>query len=94
MTEKVRSRVHAAKLGFLQKVRGLFRLDKVKSTDICQSLNIEPLLIRVERSQLRWYGHATRMFTNKQQSNQWLLFHMAKGLEGDLELAGGNMLKA
>ena len=94
MTEKVRSRVHAAELGFLQKVRGLFRFEKVKSTDIRQSLNIKPLLIRVERSQLRSYGHATRMFTNKQQSNQWLLFQMAKGLEGDLELAGGIMLKA
>ena len=28
---------------FLQKVRGLSLLDKVKSTDICQSLNIESI---------------------------------------------------
>ena len=61
MTERMRSRVQAAEMGFLRKVRGLFLLDKVKSTDIRQSLNIEPLLLRIERSQLRWYGHVTQM---------------------------------
>ena len=59
MTERVRSRVQAAKMSFLRKVRDLSLLDKVKSTDIRQSLNIEPLLLRIERSQLRWYGHVT-----------------------------------
>ena len=39
-----------------------YLLDKVKSTDIRQCLNIEPLLLRIKRSQLRWYGHVTRMF--------------------------------
>ena len=53
ITERVRSRVQADEIGFLQKVRGLSLLDKIKSTDIRQSLNIEPLLIRIERSQLR-----------------------------------------
>ena len=62
MTERVRSRVQAtAKMGFLQNVRGLSLLVKVKSTDIGQSLNIEPLLLRIERSQLRWYGDMTRI---------------------------------
>ena len=61
MTEKVRSQVQAAEMGFLQKVRGLSLLDKVKSSNIRQSLNIEPLLLRIERSQLRWYGHVTQM---------------------------------
>ena len=48
-------------MSFLRKVGGLSLLDKVKSSDIRQSLNIEPLLLRIERSQLRWYGHVTRM---------------------------------
>ena len=34
MIKRVRSQVQAAEMGFLQKVRGLFLLDKVKSTDI------------------------------------------------------------
>ena len=61
MTERVRSRVQVAEIVFLQKFRGLSLLDKVKSIDFRQSLNIEPLLLRIERSQLRWYGHVTQM---------------------------------
>ena len=65
MNEKVRSRVHAAKMGFLRRISGLTLLDKVKSADIRESLNIESLLLRLERLQLRWYGHATRMFQER-----------------------------
>ena len=61
MNEKVRSRVQAAEMGFLQRISGLTLLDKVKSADIRESLNIESLLLRLERSQLRWYGRVTRM---------------------------------
>ena len=61
MNEKVRSRVQAAELRFLRRISGLTLLDKVKSADIRESLNIESLLLRQERLQLRWYGHVTRM---------------------------------
>ena len=57
MTERVRSRVQAAKTGFLQKDLPL--LDMVKSTNIRQSLDIEPLLLCIEQLQLHWYGHVT-----------------------------------
>ena len=61
MNEKVRSRFPAAEMGFLRRISGLTLLDEVKSADTCESLNIESLLCRLERSQLRWYGHVTRM---------------------------------
>ena len=61
MNEKVRSRVQAAEMGFL--------LDKVKSADIRESLNIDSLLLRLERSQPRWYGHVTRMPQEKNSQN-------------------------
>ena len=47
MTERGRSPVQVAEMGVFQKVRGLFLIEKVKSTDICQSLNTEPLLLRI-----------------------------------------------
>ena len=53
MNEKVRSRVHAAEMGLMGRISGLTLLDKGKSADICESLNIESLLRRLERSQLR-----------------------------------------
>ena len=45
-------------MGFLRRTSGLTLLDKVKTADIRESLNIESLLLRLETSQLRWYGHA------------------------------------
>ena len=64
MTKRVKSRLQATEMGILQNVRGLSLLDKVKNTDICQFLNIEPLLLRIEQSQLRWSGHVKRISTN------------------------------
>ena len=40
-------------------------VNKVKSADIRESLNIELLLLRLERSQLRWYGHVTRIYQER-----------------------------
>ena len=36
-------------------------INKVRSSEIRKSLNIEPLLLRIERSLLRWFGHVRRM---------------------------------
>jgi len=33
----------------------------MRSFEIRKSLNIELLLLRIKRSQLRWYGHVSRM---------------------------------
>ena len=78
MTKRVRSRVQVAEMDFLPKVRDLsndYQLDKVKSINIRQFLNIKPLLLRIKQLQLRWYGHVTRMFheqTAKQLMNALL----------------------
>ena len=61
LTEKVRSRVQAAEMRFLRAVKGVSLLDRMYSTDIRESLEVEPLLLKIERSQLRWYGHVLRM---------------------------------
>ena len=65
MNEKVRFRVQAAEMGFLRRISGLTLLDKVKSAGIRESLNIELLLLRLERPQLCWYGHVTRTFQER-----------------------------
>ena len=61
MTERTRSRVQAAEMRFLRRVAGLTLLDRVRSSAIRESLEIESLLLRIERSQLRWLGHILRM---------------------------------
>ena len=66
MNEKVRSRVQAAEMGFLRRISDLtFCWTRLKSADFRESLKIESLLLRLERSQLRWYGHVTQMFQER-----------------------------
>ena len=88
----MRSQVQAPEMGFFRKIRGLSLFDKAKSTDIYHSLDIEPLLLHIEQSQLLWYGHVTKMF-HKPTAKQLMFFRVAKGLEGDPEFADKIMSK-
>ena len=60
-TESTRSRIKAAEMSFLRRVAGFSLRDRVRSSVIREGLGVEPLLLRVERSQLRWFGHLVRM---------------------------------
>ena len=57
MTERMRSRVQAAEIGFLRRGAGVSLKDRVRSSAIREVLGVEPLLFCVEWSQLRWFGH-------------------------------------
>ncbi len=61
VTERMRLRIQAAEMSFLCRVAGLSLRDRVRSSDIWRELRVEPLLLHVERSQLRWFRHLIRM---------------------------------
>ena len=61
MTKTVRSQVQASEIRFLQKIEEVTLLNKGHGSEIRKSLNIEPLLLRIKRSQRRWLGHVSRM---------------------------------
>ena len=61
MTKRVRSQVQASEMRFLRKIEGATLFNKVRSSEIRKSLNIEPLFLRIEISQLIWFGHVSRM---------------------------------
>ncbi|KAK3519688.1 hypothetical protein QTP70_000998, partial [Hemibagrus guttatus] len=61
MTEKVRSRIQAAEMSFLCRVAGRSLRDRVRSSVTWEELGVEPLLLHIERGQLRWLGHLFRM---------------------------------
>ena len=61
MTERTRSRVQAVEMSFLRRVAGRTLRDRVRSSVTRRELGVEPLLLHVERSQLRWLGHLFRM---------------------------------
>ena len=52
MTERVRSQVQASEMEFLRKIDGVTLSNKMRSSEIQKSLDVEPLLLRIERSQL------------------------------------------
>ena len=68
-------------MGFLRRISDLTLLDKVKSADIRESLLIELLLLRLERSLLRWYGHMTRMSQERTAEHCFLQHPLVEGLE-------------
>ncbi|KAF7642406.1 hypothetical protein LDENG_00258420 [Lucifuga dentata] len=60
-TKRTRSRIQAAEMRFLCRVSGLTLRDRVRSSDIQEGLRVELLLLHIERSQLRWFGHLIRI---------------------------------
>ena len=53
MAKRLRSQVQASKMRFLRRIAGVTLFNKVRSSEIRKSLNIEPLLLVIERPQLR-----------------------------------------
>ncbi len=61
MTERMRSWIQAAEMGFLRRVAGISLGDKVRGAVVSEELRAALLLLCVERSQLRWFRHLVRM---------------------------------
>ena len=61
MTERDRSRVQAAEMRYLLAVVGRTILDRIPSSVTREELGVEPLLLHVERGQMKWLGHVLRM---------------------------------
>ena len=62
MTERVRSQVQPSEMRFLQRIEiVMVQCNTVCSSEIRKSTNIELSFLRIERSQLRWFGHISRM---------------------------------
>ena len=62
MTERVQSQYYKSpKRGFFRRMEEVTLSNKVRSSDIRKSLIIEPLLLRIKRSQLRWFDHVNKI---------------------------------
>ena len=59
MTERVWSQMQASEIKFLRKIKGFTMFDKVRNATVRESFDIESL--RIERFQLRWFGHVSIM---------------------------------
>ena len=61
VTERMRAPIQAAKMSFLCRLVGCYLRDRVRSSVTWEELGVEPLLLHIERSQLRWLGHLYQM---------------------------------
>jgi len=59
-TERILSKEQTAEMGYLRRVLGATLRDKEHMSDIGKARYVKPLL-RMERSQLCWFGHVSRM---------------------------------
>ena len=84
----MRSQVQASEMRFLQIIEEVTLFDKVRSSEIRKSLNIEPLLLRIEKSQLRWFGHVSRMPQERLHNKLYLPKQMGVDQLDDLEPDG------
>jgi len=61
MTKRTRLQIQEAEMNFSPGMAGFSLRDRVRSSDIRRELGVVPLLLRVKRSQLRWFGHLISM---------------------------------
>lgn len=53
--------VRGPEMAFLRAIKGITRHDKQHNIAVRESLAVEPAMLRLEKSQLRWLGHLYRM---------------------------------
>jgi hypothetical protein len=61
MSGKEENNIQAAEMKFLRSVKGLTKMDKVKSSKIRKELGVERLGFKLGRERLRWFGQMKRM---------------------------------
>ena len=88
MIERMRSQVQASEMRFFQRIEKVTLFNKVRSSGIQKSFNIEPLLLRIERSQLRWFDHVSRKPQEKLPNKLYLPKQMGEDQLHDLDLDG------
>ena len=65
ITSKIQSKLTAAEMRFLRDIKNKTKLDKIRNTTIREQLKQQDLLGMIEKKQLQWYGHVTRMENNR-----------------------------
>ena len=65
ITSKIQSKITAAEMKFLRGVKNITKRDRIRSTSIREELKQPELFQNIEKKQLQWYGHVTRMEENR-----------------------------
>jgi hypothetical protein len=77
--------VQAVEMRFLRRIAGLSRLDQVRNATVRELLNLEPLFLQIERSQLWWCGISSECRMKGSRNEPSLLSRQVVDLEEGLE---------
>ena len=56
---------------YLRRIKEVTRRDRVRNEVVRQELKVEPLLKKIHKQQLKWFGHLTRMNNSGLVKNVW-----------------------
>ena len=61
LTERLKNKLQAAEMRTLRLIYGITKRDRVRNVEVRRQLGVDPLILEIEKSQLRWLGHLLRM---------------------------------
>ena len=59
------SRIQAAEMKYLGRIKGIMRGDSVRNEVVRQELKLEPILKNIDKQQLKWFDHLMRSNNSK-----------------------------
>ena len=69
LTKDIRSRIQAAEMKYLRRIKGITRRDRVRNEVVRQELKVEPILKKIHK--LKWFGHLMTMNNSKPIKMVW-----------------------
>lgn len=68
---RTKSRLEAVEMKYLRRVKGITLRDHIRSQQIREELDIQPLTNFIQKKQLSWWGHLQRLDENRAVKKVW-----------------------
>lgn len=71
LTKRQKSKLQAAEMKYLRRVRGVTKIDKMRNIQIRKDLEVQSVTDFIEQRQLSWWGHLNRMESRRPVKQVW-----------------------
>lgn len=71
LSERQKSKLQACEMRYLRRAEGVTKRDRIRNEEIRNRLGAEQLQRKIERHQLRWFGHLVRMNGTRRVKVLW-----------------------
>lgn len=71
LTKQQENKIQASEMKYLRGIMGVTKRDRLRNVEIRNELEVEPVKNTIERQQLRWFGHLSRMGNSRQPKIIW-----------------------